>query len=227
MELRVDIAAELRHGDARLPHIGINLPPHLITSLVNRHVISLLAIEIDVTDIDSRAVAGTSRLSGGASSLGAGGGIRLLLLGSGCLVGDLVTDSLELLEVLPRGRVGAVALAFVGTVLAKKAAERLYAHAKLSGQGRLGDDTRIESAIDFTAHLITVVGERCVDDDILEFIGCRQRPRVRRSHGCLALPVVGSRLAWSDSWSDSWSESSFVGRRGASASGNVLLVRSG
>jgi hypothetical protein len=222
MELRVNIAAELRHGDARLLQISINLPPDLITSVINRHVISLLAIEIDVTDIDSRAVAGTSRLSGGASSLGAGGGIRLLLLGSGCLVGDLVTDSLELLEVLPRGRVGAVALTFVGTVLTEKATERLDTHAELSGQGRLGDDACIESAVDFTTHLVTGVGERFVDDDILEFLGCRQRPS-RRSRGCLALPAVGSRLAWGDSWS----RSSFGGRRGVSASGNVLLVRSG
>lgn len=223
MKLRMNIAAELRHGNARFFQVRINLPPDLITRVVNRHIISFLALEIDVTDIDSRAVTGTSRLSGGASSRGTGRGIRLLLLGGGCLVGDLVTDSLELLEVLPRGRVGAVALTFVRAVLTEKATERLDTHAELSGQSRLGDDACIKSTVDFTAHLITVVGERSFDDDVLKFIGCRQGPRSRRSRGCLALPVVGSRLAWSDSWI----KSSFVGRRGAGASGNVLLVRSG
>lgn len=209
MKLRMNIAAELRHGNARLFQVRINLSPDLITRVINGHIISFLALEIDVTDIDSRAVTSTSRLGGGASSRGTGRGICLLLLGGGCLVGDLVTDSLELLEVLPRGRVGAVALTFVRAVLTEKATERLNTHAELSGQSRLGDYACIKSAVDFTAHLITVVGERAFDDDVLKFIGCRQGPWGRRSRGCLALPVVGSRLAWSDSWI----ESSFVGRR--------------
>ena len=159
--LRVNIAAELRLGDAGPPQISINLPPDLIASVVNRHLIGLLAFEMDVTDIDFPNV-----------GLGAVGGIRLLLLGSRCLVGDLVTNSVELLEVLPRGRIGAVALALEGTVLAKKAVERLYAHANLPGQARLGDDACIKSAVDFTTHLVTVVAHRRINDNILEFVGC-------------------------------------------------------